>query len=315
MRRQYGALLVLAAAVLWGTTGPVQVLARLPVAPAAVGGMRILTGGLVLLAWTLGRWAMGRMAPPLRQRRHWRPLLAASFATGVFQAAYFTAVSRTGAALATAIVFGVAPVATGLAVWAIGRSPLGWGWAASTACAVAGCVLLLRPGHASRADGLGVALAIVAAACYAVYTVSAKRLAEDGATMTAAVSVTLIAGGLMLTPWLVTAGPGLFSGRALLTVAWLGPVTTAAAYMLFVQGLRTVSAATAGTLSLAEPLVAALAGIGLLNEHLTVPALIGCGLLAAGLAFASLRSTPGRSRDRRAGAAAESAPHATAAAR
>jgi drug/metabolite transporter, DME family len=72
--------------------------------------------------------------------------------------------------------------------------------------------------------------------------------------------------------------------------------------MLFVQGLRTVSAATAGTLSLAEPLVAALAGIGLLHEHLTVPALIGCGLLAAGLAFASLRSKPGKSRDRRAGA-------------
>jgi drug/metabolite transporter, DME family len=315
MRRQYGALLVLAAAVLWGTTGPVQVLARLPVAPAAVGGMRILTGGLVLLAWTLVRWATGRMASPLRQRRHWRPLLAASCATGVFQAAYFTAVSRTGAALATVIVFGVAPVATGLAARVIGPSPLGWGWAASSACAVAGCVLLLRPGHASRVDGLGVALAIVAAACYAVYTVSAKRLAEDGAAMTAAVSVTLIAGGLMLTPWLVTAGPGLFSGRALLTVAWLGPVTTAAAYMLFVQGLRTVSAATAGTLSLAEPLVAALAGIGLLNEHLTVPALIGCGLLAAGLAFASLRSTPGRSRDRRAGAAAESALDTTAAAR
>ena len=289
MSRHYGALLVLGAAVLWGTTGPVQVLARLPVAPAAVGGMRILTGGLVLLAWTLVRWATGRMASPLSQRRHWRPLLAASGATGVFQAAYFTSVSRTGAALATAIVFGVAPVTTGLAARIIGRSPLGWGWAAGTGCAVAGCVLLLLPGHASRADGVGVVLAIVAAGCYAVYTVSAKRLADDGAAMPAAVSITLIAGAMLLTPWLVAAGPGLFSGRALLTTAWLGPVTTAIAYMLFVQGLRTVSAATAGTLSLAEPLVAALAGIGLLHEHLTAPAVIGCGMLAAGLACASLR--------------------------
>lgn len=296
MSRHYGVFLVLAAAVLWGTTGPVQVLARLPVAPAAVGGMRILTGGLVLLAWALVRWATGRMASPLGQRRHWRPLLAASCATGVFQAAYFTSVSRTGAALATAIVFGVAPVATGLAARVSGRSALGWGWAASTACAVAGCILLLRPGHGSRADGVGVVLAVLAAACYAVYTVSAKRLAEEGADMPAAVSITLIAGGLLLTPWLVTAGPGLFSGRALLTAAWLGPVTTAVAYMLFVQGLRTVSAATAGTLSLAEPLVAALAGIGLLHEHLTAPAVIGCGLLGTGLACASLRSEPGMSR-------------------
>jgi drug/metabolite transporter, DME family len=332
MSRRYGAFQVLAAATLWGTTGPVQVLARLPVAPAAVGGVRILTGGLVLLAWALARRAMGRLAMgrqaagrlatgrrgdgPLASafpgRRQWRPLLAASCATGVFQAAYFTSVSRTGAALATAIVFGVAPVATGLAARVTDRSPLGWGWAASTACAVTGCVLLLRPGPGSRADGLGVILAIVAAACYAVYTVSAKRLAEDGAPMATAVSVTLITGGLMLAPWLVTAGPGLLGGRALLTAAWLGPVTTAAAYMLFVQGLRTIPAAAAGTLSLAEPLVAAVLGIGLLHEHLTAPAVIGCGLLAAGLAFASLRTSPG---SRRPDAVAGSAPDVAAAAR
>ena len=114
--------------------------------------------------------------------------------------------------------------------------------------------------------------------------------------MPVTVSATLIVGGLMLTPWLVTAGAGLFTGRALLTVAWLGPVTTAVAYMLFVQGLRTVPAATAGTLSLAEPLVAVLAGIGLLHEHLAAPVVIGCGLLATGLAFASLRPAPPLSR-------------------
>jgi drug/metabolite transporter, DME family len=246
----------------------------------------------VLLAWALARRTRRPLAFPAVIRRHWRPLLAASCATGVFQAAYFTSVSRTGAALATAIVFGVAPVATGLSASVIGRSRLGWGWAAGTACAVADCVLLLLPGRASRPDGTGVVLAIVAAGCYAAYTVAAKRLTDDGAALPVAVSATLITGGLMLTPWLLTAGAGLFTGRALLTVAWLGPVTTAAAYMLFVQGLRTVSAATAGTLSLAEPLVAALAGIVLLHEHLAVPAVAGCGLLAAGLAFASLRPAP-----------------------
>jgi DME family drug/metabolite transporter len=66
-------------------------------------------------------------------------------------------------------------------------------------------------------------------------------------------------------------------------VAWLGPITTALAYMLFVHGLRGVDAPTAGTLSLAEPLVAALLGIGLLHERLTDPAVTGCALLAAGL--------------------------------
>ena len=293
MNRRYGPFQVLAAATLWGTTGPVEVLARLPVAPAAVGGTRILTGGLVLLAWALARRTPRPLAFPAVVRRHWRPLLAASCATGVFQAAYFTSVSRTGAALATAIVFGVAPVATGMSASVIGRSRLGRGWAAGTGCAVAGCVLLLLPGHASRPDGTGVVLVIVAAGCYAAYTVAAKRLTDDGAAMPVTVSATLIVGGLMLTPWLVTAGAGLFTGRALLTVAWLGPVTTAAAYMLFVRGLRTVSAATAGTLSLAEPLVAALAGIGLLHEHLAAPALLGCGWAVAPGERFRIQSTPG----------------------
>jgi drug/metabolite transporter, DME family len=71
--------------------------------------------------------------------------------------------------------FGVAPVATGLVARVADRSPLGYGWFASTACAVAGCTLLLLPDHAGRTDAVGVVLAIVAAACYPVYTVSAKR--------------------------------------------------------------------------------------------------------------------------------------------
>lgn len=319
MSRHYGPFEVLAAATLWGTTGPVEVLAKLPVAPPAVGGTRILTGGLVLLAWALARRTPRPLTFRAVVRRHWRPLLTASCATGVFQAAYFTSVSRTGAALATTIVFGVAPLATGLSASVLGRSRLSRGWAAGTGCAVAGCVLLLLPGHAGRPDGTGVVLAIVAAGCYAAYTVSAKRLTDDGAAMPVAVSATLIAGGLMLTPWLATAGAALFTGRALLTVAWLGPVTTAAAYMLFVRGLRTVPAATAGTLSLAEPLIAALAGIGLLHEHLAAPAVLGCGLLAAGLAFASLRPAPSlrRARTRRPspGAVAGSAPDAAAGSR
>ncbi|MFC4907365.1 DMT family transporter [Actinomadura gamaensis] len=286
-QRRFGTLQVLGAAALWGTTGPVQVMADLRVAPAAVGAVRILTGGLVLLAWTAARRRSWRGMLP--QGAAW-PLLAAAGATGAFQAAYFTAVSRTGAALATAIVFGLAPIATGLCSRLIDRSPLKLGWAAGTLCAVAGCGLLLAPDRTDGgADALGVVLSVVAGVCYAVYTVAAKRLTDSGENMVTAVAVTLFVGGLFLTPWLAVAGPGLFTGRALMTVAWLGPVTTALAYMLFVGGLRTVSAATAGTLSLAEPLVAAVLAVGLLHERLSVTALAGCALLAAGLAITSLR--------------------------
>ncbi|WP_267883195.1 DMT family transporter [Streptomyces albus] len=62
-----------------------------------------------------------------------------------------------------------------------------------------------------------------------------------------------------------------------------------------------MSAATAGTLSLAEPLVATVLGFVLLGERLSLPAACGAGLLLTGLVVVSLPAR-GRSRD-------DAAPH------
>jgi drug/metabolite transporter (DMT)-like permease len=47
-------------------------------------------------------------------RHAWPSLLAASAATATFQATFLTSAARTGAAVATAVTFGIAPVSTGL---------------------------------------------------------------------------------------------------------------------------------------------------------------------------------------------------------
>src|SRR5690606_34094319 len=65
-----GILLVLAAGVLWATVGPAQVVAGSVVDPAALGGARILIGGLVLAAVVLAtaapRGVRGHRALPGR---------------------------------------------------------------------------------------------------------------------------------------------------------------------------------------------------------------------------------------------------------
>jgi len=55
-----------------------------------------------------------------------------------------------------------------------------------------------------------------------------------------------------------------------------------------VTGLRGLTAATAGTLSLAEPLVATALGIGILHEHLSLPIAAGTLLLLGGLILVSI---------------------------
>ncbi|MCL2732108.1 MAG: DMT family transporter [Actinomycetia bacterium] len=284
-----GAGRVLVAAVLWGTVGPAQALASSAMAPAALGGWRLLVGGLALglLAVRPG------MLQSFTRRTPLGPLLVCALSTAAYQAAFLSSVARTGAALATVIALGVAPAATGLgARWAAGER-IGPAWLVSTGAAIAGCVLLMAPGS-EGVDVPGLLLAVVAGSCYGLYVVFAKRLTATApaSDLPAFSALTLLVGSLPLLPWMVTNGPPLRDGGTLALIAWLGLATTAAAYRLFTDGLARVRATTAGTLSLAEPLAAALLGVLVLHEHLTSAEWAGCGLVLAGMIAACRPSAP-----------------------
>ena len=283
-------LIVLAAGVLWGTVGPAEILAHSTAGPVAIGGARILSGGLVLAVIVLARDPGAFRALP---RSAWPALLAAAAATAIFQATFLTSAARSGAAVATAITFGVAPVSTGLCDRIMLGTRLPRRWVAGTACAIAGCGLISAPPGAASAGGAsgdiyGIACGAVAGGCFGVYTVSAKRLIQGNVNMQAAVPVTLLLGGAVLAPWTLSALPALAAPRSLDLIAWLGPATVALAYWLYVAGLRGLTAATAGTLSLAEPLVATALGIGILHERLSVPIATGTLLLLGGLILVSI---------------------------
>jgi DME family drug/metabolite transporter len=287
-------LVVLAAGVLWGTVGPAEILAHSTAGPVAIGGARILSGGLVLTLIMLVRDPGAFRALP---RSAWPALLAAAAATAIFQATFLTSAARSGAAVATAITFGVAPVSTGLCDRIMLGTRLPRRWVAGTACAIAGCGLISAPLSSSHGaafaggasgDIYGIACGAVAGGCFGVYTVSAKRLIQGNVNMQAAVPVTLLLGGAGLAPWTLSAVPELAAPRSLDLIAWLGPATVALAYWLYVAGLRGLTAATAGTLSLAEPLVATALGIGILHERLSLPIATGTLLLLGGLILVSI---------------------------
>ena len=256
----------------------------------AVGGARILSGGLVLGVLMLVRDPGAFRSLP---RSAWPALLAASAATAVFQGTFLTSAARTGAAVATAVTFGIVPVSTGLCERIMLGARLRRRWWAGTACAIAGCVLISATQGAgaagpARVDMFGIACGVVAGACFGVYTVSAKHLIRSDVNMLAAVPITLLLGGAALAPWTLSRLPELAGPRSLGLVAWLGPVTVALAYSLYVAGLRRLTAATAATLSLVEPLVATALGIGILREHLSVPIAAGTLLLLGGLTLVSV---------------------------
>lgn len=282
-------LLVLGAAALWGTTGTAQALGDVG-DPVVVGAARLAVGAAALVLVALAVGGPGPLAACLRRPLLGWTLLAAA-ATAVYQAAFFSAVASTGVATGTVVALGTAPVATGLCGAVLFGERLTRRWALATALAVAGCVVLVTAGSSGTATvrPVGVALAVLAGACYAMYTSGAKALLDRQVPVVPAMAMTLGLGAVLLTPVLLTRGAELAGGRSLLMVGWLGLVTTAAAYLLFARGLGRLPAGTVGTLSLAEPLTAAALGLLALGERPAAQAAAGAACLLAGLLLAALR--------------------------
>ena len=148
-------------------------------------------------------------------------------------------------------------------------------------------------GRAADVSLGGVGLALVAGLCYAVYAVATARMISRGNSERVVMGALLGGAAAAMAPVLAASSPGwLASARGLTVALFLGLVTTVVAYLLVGRGFRTVTAPVAVTLGLAEPLVAALLGLLVLNERLTATATVG--LILVGLALAAL-AVPARS--------------------
>jgi DME family drug/metabolite transporter len=279
-----GAWLILLSAMLWGTTGTSQALAPTGANPVVIGALRLAVGGAALLALAGAR---GR----LRIDGRWPvvPTCWAAVCVAAYQLCFFAAVSRTGVAVGTMVGIGSSPVIAGILAFLVRGERPGRRWFGATVLAIAGCTLLLATGGAVNVNPLGILLALGAGTSYAAYTLAIKILLA-GRSPDAVVAVVFSLGALLLAPFLVFAELSWLAGpRGVLVVLHLGLIATALSYRLFARGLETVPVATAVTLSLAEPLTAALLGVVVLGERLTPPALAGICLLFGGLALLAVR--------------------------
>lgn len=272
--------------MLWGTTGTAQALGPDAAAPLAVGTVRMVVGGAALVALAARR---GRILPPGATLP---ATVVAAGAMASYQVFFFAAVKATGVAVGTVVAIGSAPVLAGLlAALVRGERPTAR-WAAATALAVCGCVLLVAGGRSIEVDAAGVLLALGAGGSYATYAVASKQLLERATPLQAA-AVTFAGAALLLTPLLFFVELAWLASPSGLAVALhLGLVATALAYLLFGAGLKVTPVTTAATLSLAEPVTAAFLGIAVLDERPAPVALLGIASILAGLAIVSVRTRP-----------------------
>lgn len=277
-----GALLVVLAAALWGSTGTAQAKGPVGVDSLAVGGSRIALGalGLALVSAARGQLRAVRAIPR-------RSLALGAIGIAVYQLTFFAAVRRAGVAVGTVVGIGSAPVFAGLLGWWQRGEVVQRRWVVATMLALAGGTLLVTVSGGDGADvsALGVVLALGAGASYAVYALASKQ-ALDHAPPAASMAALFGGGALLLAPLVLTRSlEPLASTRGALMVAHLGLVTVTVAYLLYAAGLRSVPLGASATLSLAEPATATLLATVVLGEHLGAVQWAGLGLVGAGLAL------------------------------
>jgi DME family drug/metabolite transporter len=288
-------LAVLAAAVLFGTTGTSQALGPDGTTPLSIGVMRMVLGGtgLAIIAFSLAA-RHARRRPDRAAQPRWgiRPL-SLMVLTGVcislYQPLFFLGTARNGVAVGTVVALGSAPILAGVLEWALTRRMPTPTWIAATALATIGVVLLGSGGEAGTdggTDALGLLGSVGAGASFAVIANAQRRLLDDGwdpFTVVGAMGASSAIICAFALPFVDLSWLGTTEGVVM--ALWLGLATISLAYVLFTWGLSGLTAATAATLTLGEPLTASVLGIVVLGERLSALAIVGLVVLAAGLAL------------------------------
>ena len=280
VRPLLGVVCVVAAAMLWGTTGTSQALAGGALSPIWFGALRLLFAAVFFVVFAAVTGALDRSA--------WQGLtpqtaIGAGLCMAAYNLTFFAGVNFTGVGVGTAIALGSGPIWAGLLQAIFQRQAPTTAWWVGTAVAIVGGVLLSLGGGSAAVSPLGVLLCLGSGLSYAIYTLLNKRMVGHAP----AASITLAAFGvaaLVALPAaaLQTGWPSLHA-RDLIAVAYTGMVTAGAGYLLFSFALHHLRPATAVTLALTEPVVAFMLAVLILEEPASHTAFSGLALVLAGV--------------------------------
>lgn len=282
MSQRISYLVVLVGAILWGTTGTAQTFMPQTIHPLAVGASRLAVGGFSLLVILLIMRKIDFRNWP------WKSTLYAAISMAIFQYLFFSSVRLTGVAIGTVVTIGSAPVFSGIIEWLLVKRRPTRVWIMATTLAIIGCVLLFLNKDGIVVNPVGIAMSLGAGLLFAFYTLVNKDVL-DKVNPVPAVAVIFSMSAIMLMPFLfLFETEGLMTGRGISVVLYLGVVTTSVAYILFSAGLKRIPSSSAVTLSLAEPLTAAILSVIVVGERLNGTSWMGIAMLLGGILVLTL---------------------------
>lgn len=289
-----GTLLVLFAAMLWGTTGTSQGLAPAGVSSSVIGTTRLLLGGLSLFTIHIiinGKkiYSNDNIDEENNSLKYIFCWVLGIITVATYQITFFYGVKMSGVAIGTVVAIGSSPLWAGILGYIFLNEKPFRIWYISTIMSVFGLFLLtINPGSTNLDFSIiGIILTLLAGLSYAIYALSAKILLKryrPDFVMT----IFFLGGGILLSPiiffndmkWIITI-------RGFVMVLHLGLFATALSYFLFSRGLKLIHVSKASTLSLAEPLTASILGVMVLGENLSFNNFLGIVIIFVSLLILS----------------------------
>jgi inner membrane transporter RhtA len=255
--------------------------------PASVTTLRLWAAALIMVAMA-GRGA-ARAVAGLVSRRAWRDAVASAafgIVLGVMNFSIYQAFARIPLGIAVTVEF-LGPLAVAVAG---ARRLAGLAWAGLAAVGV----LSLTNAPGGRLDLAGVAFALVSAASWAGYILLSRATGQRFSGASGLVIAMCVAAVLVTGPGVAQGAPTMFRPSLLATGLAIGLLSSVVPYWLELEALRRVPARVFGVWMSLQPAVAALVGLALLGQRLSLPEWAGicCVVVASGGAARAGASEP-----------------------
>ena len=281
--------------LVWGASFLFMRIAVPEFGPFALVELRVAIAALVLMPVVMLR----RQGADVRE--HWKTLLIIGAHNTALPFLLFAFATLTLSAGIAGILNATAPIFTAAVAWLWLGKKLNLSRAAGLLVGVLGVCLLV--GNKISAPGNGYSLAVLAALCasllYGIAGNYTQQKAAHIAPMVIAAGSQLFSALLLLPVAIATWPSTMPSASGWIAIILMGLFSTGLAYILYFRLIANVGPTNAITVTYLIPVFAMILGALVLDEAVTLPMVLGCGVILIGTALATgmLRLPNRRSND------------------
>lgn len=287
--KKFSAILVMIAGFCWGLIGVFsKTLSSLGFSPIQITALRCIVTALSLGIY-LFIFDREKLKVRFRDIHHF--IETGIFSIVLFNICYFITVDTVSLSVAAILLY-TAPCIIMLLSVPLFKEKLTIVKVLSLIMSFAGCVLVTGLGTGTKMPLIGILTGLGSGLGYALYTIFGRYALKKYHPFTVTFYTFLVAalGIVFFSNPSQTAGLIVAKPSSLLFILLLGIVSTLVPFLCYTKGLEGLEAGTASIIACIEPMIAAIAGVTIFHEQLTLGDIIGIVLIFTAVILQSRNS-------------------------